>query len=472
MAKYKYLLSIKIMSSYPRVTIAGLSGDSGKTFLTCGILSVLKAKGYSLAVFKKGPDYIDPAWLKIASETETRNLDTFLMGNDNILNSFTKNASGKDISVIEGNRGLFDGFDIQGSHSTAELAKLLKSPLILILNITKLTRTAAALVLGCKVLDKDLNIAGIILNHVAGKRHERTAKDAIENETGIPVIGSIPKLGAKDILPSRHLGLITPGEYSSAEKAIGIVKSAINDYVEIDKIIEIAISAPELQYQQLIEKNIIKKNVKIGYFCDKIFSFYYPENLEALESKGAELLKISSIEDSCLPELDCLYIGGGFPESNIEELVNNRLLMQSVKYAAVNGLPIYAECGGLIYLCDSIEIDNNEYPLAGVFPLKIKMNQRPQGHGYCEAFVARANPFYKVGAFLKGHEFHYSRIIENDNKFDTCLDITRGTGAINGRDGLIYKNVFASYLHLHALGCPDWAEGMIGVISYNSLICF
>lgn len=446
----------------PRVAIAGLSGDSGKTFLTCGLAAAARQRGLKVAAFKKGPDYIDSAWLRIASGNEARNLDTFMMSHETIEKSFVKHSADAGISILEGNRGLFDGFDEKGSHSTAELAKLLNIPLILIFSIKKMTRTSAAIILGCKELDKKLNIAGVVLNRVAGKRHLKVAKNAIENETGIPVLGAIPNLGSADLFPSRHLGLITPGEYEAAEKSVEMVRSAIEGHIDISGIIEIANKAPDISCNlndKLIE--IKGGKLRIAYFRDKAFSFYYPENLEALENRGAELIPVSSISDKQLPDIDGLYIGGGFPESNIEEIVQNRELMASVKNAAENGLPIYAECGGLIYLCDSIEMDANSYPLAGIFSAKMKMFEKPQGHGYATAAVETENPFYRKGLQLSGHEFHYSKIITEAEKQNYCLKMTRGKGASGNMDGLIYKNVFAAYLHIHANSGNDWADGFI-----------
>ena len=450
----------------PRIVIAGLSGDSGKTFVSCGITAALNKRGLKTAGFKKGPDYIDAAWLKIASGNKARNLDTYLMDKNTVISSFTKHSAGFDISVIEGNRGLFDGFDIKGSHSTAELAKLLNAPVILTFSIKKMTRTAAAIVNGCKTLDKELNIAGIILNMVAGKRHLKIAKEAIGQETGIPVIGAIPKLSGSELFPSRHLGLITPGEYKPAADSIERVRVAAEEYIDIGKVIEIANcteSLPLANGFEMPQKSAGK--IKIGYFRDKAFSFYYPDNLEALENSGAELIPVSSFEDKKLPDIDGLYIGGGFPETNIESICNNRDLMASVKEKAEEGLPVYAECGGLMYLCESILIDGYEYPLAGVFPVCLKMDNKPKGHGYTEILICRENPVFKKGALLKGHEFHYSYFDSVKGEMNFCMKMKRGKGALDKKDGLFKKNVVASYMHLHALSSTDWTKGFINCIN-------
>ena len=418
----------------------------------------------NISGFKKGPDYIDTAWLSLASGKPARNLDTFLMGFPTAKNSFLKNAN-NEISIIEGNRGLFDGGDNQGTHSTAELAKLLQAPVIIVQNISKVTRTAAASILGCIKLDPDLNIAGVILNQVAGKRHGKVARKAIEEITGIPVIGMIPRLPDSYVLPSRHLGLITPDEFEKKSVILEDLRKVIEEYVDISKILEIAGSAPLLEDEEpkaySNELHLVKEKVKIGYFKDQAFSFYYPENLELLSAAGAELIPISAIHNNDLENLDALYIGGGFPETNLTNLTLNQEMIVSLKQLAEDGLPIYAECGGLMYLAKEIELQGREYELSGVLPIKIRMYDKPQGHGYCEATVDNDNPFYEKGTFLKGHEFHYSKIYEYDPDLKSSLSISRGVGCFNKRDGLTYKNVFASYIHIHALATPEWVKGMI-----------
>ena len=451
--------------SYPRIVIGGLSGDSGKTVLTCGIIAWLREKGMNVSAFKKGPDYIDAAWLSLISGKPARNLDTYLMGFPKVKNSFLKNAANGDISIIEGNRGLFDGVDSRGTHSTAELAKLLKAPVIIIQNLTKVTRTAAASILGCTKLDPDLNIAGVILNQVAGERHLKVAKDAIEETTGIPVLGSIPKLQNEYVLPSRHLGLITPDEFDGNSNFITDLRKVINDYVDMPSLVTIANKSSlfEFENHNNVTEELIteQEKVRIGYFKDQSFSFYYPENLEMLSDAGAELIPISPTNDTELDDLDAVYIGGGFPETNLTKLELNRELMQSLKSMVEEGLPIYAECGGLMYLAKDVEWKGKKYLLTNILPIRIKMHDKPQGHGYYRAVVQSENPFYKVGTQINGHEFHYSAIYEFDENINSVLSVIRGSGCFNKRDGLLYKNVFASYLHIHALASPEWVNGMI-----------
>ncbi len=452
------------MGFTPRILIAGLGGDSGKTFLSCGLLRLFRRRNLKPAAFKKGPDYIDSAWLKAASGVESRNLDGFLMSEETIKRAFIKGSKNKDIALIEGNRGLYDGLDARGSYSSAESAKILKAPTILVISPRKVTRTVAAFVLGCKKLDEEVNLSGVVLTQVSGKRHAKVVSEAIENDAGVPVLGAIPKIKNEAVLPSRHLGLVTPVEHDFALKAIETASEMVERYVDVDKILEIGKSAGELEPVAMTEESeeLGGAKVKIGYFFDRAFSFYYPENLEALESLGAELVKVSSLDSERLPDLDALYIGGGFPETNLEALVRNKSLMKSVKRAADGGLPIYAECGGLIFLGESLFYKDKEFELSGVLPIKTKMNAKPAGHGYSVAEADIDNGFYPNGAEIKGHEFHYTEIVEYDENLKTVLKMKRGSGAVNGRDGILSGNVFASYVHVHASGQKNWASGLVG----------
>ncbi|MCD6163761.1 MAG: cobyrinate a,c-diamide synthase [candidate division Zixibacteria bacterium] len=462
-----------MVAKLPRLLIAGLSGDSGKTIVSLSLLTALSQKGVDISVFKKGPDYIDSAWLSIISKTQCRNLDTYLVEPDDVYNIFTGNA-GKDISIIEGNRGIFDGKDVSGTHSTAGLAKLLRAPIILVVDATKSTRTIAALVKGCIDFDPDIVIAGIVLNRIAGERHKKIITQSIEKYCGLPVLGSIPKLDKNStIIPGRHLGLVTPQECENNLKLNSILLEIAEKYLNIGKLIEIANNAEILDAaaapasRQVESKtNNNEKIVKIGYFKDSVFTFYYPENLEALEASGAELTAISSLNDKSLPDIDALYIGGGFPETQAQLLAGNKSMMESVRKAAVSGMPIYAECGGLIYLSRSLKYDGKLFLMAGVFPIDLKINPKPVGHGYTSIKIDYDNPYFETGSTIKGHEFHYSGLAANqlDNPIDSivsCMDVLTGYGIGKQRDGLVYNNTLACYTHIHAAGNEKWAENLI-----------
>lgn len=446
-----------MVTEIPRLVVAGLSGDSGKTIVTSCLLTALEQAGLSVAVFKKGPDYIDAAWLSVISRTACRNLDTYLADPDKALKTFTSNATRADIAVIEGNRGLFDGKDVQGTHSTAELARLLKAPVVLVVDATKATRTVAALVKGCQAFDPDMNISGVILNRMAGKRHLRIVTETIEKYCNVPVLGALPKLGDDaSLIPGRHLGLVTPAEFESEDRLRSRLQDMAEKYLDLNRLISVARAAAPMEVPRRLEPKQTGE-VRIGYFRDSVFTFYYPENLEALQAQGAELVPVSSIEASSLPELDALYIGGGFPETHAERLTQNRSLMDAVKSAAENGLPIYAECGGLIYLSRSLTWGDKKYPMTGLFDVDLHMQVKPVGHGYTSLACDRANPFFELGTEVRGHEFHYSGPTLEIPASQCCFAVSTGVGLGNGRDGLTYNNCVACYTHVHADGCEQWA---------------
>ncbi len=454
----------------PRIVISGISGDSGKTLVSTGIISALKKSGYNVFPFKKGPDFIDQMWLSRAGNTTARNLDTFIMGKKAVLDSFLLHTHSNGIAVIEGNRGLFDGFDENGTHSTAELAKILDCPIILVLNCIKMTRTCGAIVWGMKYFDVGLNIAGVIINNFSGERHKEIISRSISEMANVEILGAIPRLPQEMFFPSRHLGLTTPMEHLETDKAITNAAYVIEKYINLDRIVQIANSAKEIFVSGFPDvPKIAKKGLRIGYLYDKAFSFYYKENLEALESLGCEVIPISSIEATEVPDIDGLYIGGGFPETNAEELSKNKSFMDSLKNKANNGLPIFAECGGLIYLSQELSF-NGKYPMVGVLPINISLSNRPIGHGYFEGVVDKPNPFFIVGTFIRGHEFHYSFISEITGNIDTCVKVNLGTGIGNNRDGIIKGNTFACYFHLHSIGSPFWAKNFVEICSKNKTI--
>ncbi len=428
-----------------------------------GLTASWRLSGHKVAVFKKGPDYIDAAWLEFASGTRARNLDTYMMGREGVMDSFQRNCPDADLCLIEGNRGLFDGADKAGTHSTAELAKLLKAPVILVKDVTKVTRTAAVEILGCLKMDPDLNLAGVILNRVAGSRHERVVRESIESICGIPVFGAIPKLVNEKLLPGRHLGLITPSEHPEL-KGIGEKTAEIIDkYTDVNRITKLAETSPVLNSdsQSIESHSAPREAVRIAYFSDSAFTFYYQDNLDALQAAGAELIPVSSLESPLLPRCDGLYIGGGFPETHAERLSLNRSLIESVKNNIEGGLPVYAECGGLIYLCRSITYRGKSFSFSDVFPVDLEMITKPQGHGYMEVEVDAENPFFPQKTIIRGHEFHYSRIAKGGENILSAYKVKRGVGCSNKRDGLVYKNVLASYLHIHTGGAPGWAENFV-----------
>lgn len=449
----------------PRLVVAGLSGDSGKTLVSLGLLIAARQCEIPVRTFKKGPDYIDSAWLSWASNTTTRNLDTFLMGPHRTVQHFLSNSLPEGLNLIEGNRGLLDGVDARGTHSTAELAKLLKSPVLLVVNAAKVTHTIAALVLGCMRLDPEVRIGGVILNRVSGRRHESILRESIESACGIPVLGVLPNLDAGALPPNRHLGLVTPQEHANIHLLVEKLYAATRGRLDTGRILELAESAPPLlERVEVDEAGQIDggQELKIAYLKDSAFSFYYPENLESLESSGTELIPVSALTASALPEdLDALYIGGGFPETHAEALAQNRPLLASIRNHALRGLPIYAECGGLMLLSQAIRWRGLRSPMAGVLPIEVEVCSKPQGHGYVELLVDSVNPYYPVGTRIRGHEFHYSKILTLSSLPPTACSIKRGTGCSGGRDGILVGNAWASYTHVHAVATHEWARGLL-----------
>jgi cobyrinic acid a,c-diamide synthase len=463
---------------FPRIIIAALRGGSGKTILSVGLIAAWKRQKKSIAPFKKGPDYIDTGWLALAAGRPCYNLDTFLLEPHHIVQSFQLHTLEGDIAVIEGNRGLYDGIDLAGSTSTAELAKLIQSPVLLCVDCTKITRTMAAVISGLIRFDPQVMIKGVVLNRVAGSRHERILRDNIEHYCGIPVLGAIPKLETQ-IFPERHMGLVPTPEHDWAGKSIDAAARIADAHIDLDAVYELTRDLPQLKSvssdrppeagrKKLSVKTEIQvagtrsDRPQIGIIKDSAFQFYYPENLDALAAAGAETVFISPLSDEALPELDALYIGGGFPETHARQLSANKRFRKQIKALAENGLPIYAECGGLMYLGEKLVLEKKSYPMAGVLPVAFDFYPRPQGHGYTVVTVVNENPFYAVGSEIRGHEFHYSRVskLTGDEK-DLVFRMQRGVGITKDKDGICYKNVLATYTHIHALGTPQWAQALV-----------
>ncbi len=452
------------MFSRPRLIIAGMRGGSGKTTVTLSVIAGLRSLGRSVSPFKKGPDYIDAGWLSVAASASCYTLDPFLMSQEALLDSFVRHHV-HDFAVIEGNRGLHDGKDEQGSCSTAEVAKLLSCPVLLVVDCTKMTRTAAALVFGCMKFDEAVQVKGAVLNQISGGRHASVVRDSIERYCGIPVVGVVPRMMAGE-MPERHMGLTPHQEHDNVGRVLARADEIAQHYLDMQSILKIAQAGEALQVAgRLTEEGSepATEHVRIGVLKDAAFQFYYPENLEALCRLGACVVEIDALCAAELPDIHALYIGGGFPETNAISLAENEAFRASVKAAADRGLPIYAECGGLMFLGESLEVDGVRHPMAGVFPLAFAMNARPQAHGYSVALVEGANPFYEAGTRLNGHEFHYSSTTEfrPAGGISFSFRMERGEGILKGQDGICYKNVLATYTHVHALGMPQWAEGMV-----------
>jgi cobyrinic acid a,c-diamide synthase len=461
----------------PRIIIAGLNGGSGKTIISLGLARIWVRSGKALIPFKKGPDYIDAKWLGLAAGTSATNLDPYLLPKPVLRALFRTRMIGGEGALIEGNRGLFDGKDVAGSCSTAELARILDTPIILVMDCTKMTRTAAAVVRGMIAFEPGMHIAGVILNRTANDRHRAILRESIEQYIGVPVLGALPKL-KRNPLPERHMGLISDQEYAASNEALDTVADLIGAHVDAARLWRIACNAPPLSVVRTVTEDMIPPEnvwalipralpssspaVRIGYVRDAALWFYYEENLEALRRAGAELIGLSLLTDERWPHIDGLYLGGGFPETLAERLTANASMRRHVKALADGGLPIYAECGGMMYLGRDLVYKEARYPMAGVLPVTTQLCERPQGLGYVDAVVTVDNPFHPLGTILRGHEFHYSRCLVHEGETPVFgLRLDKGCGMGGQQDGIIAGSVFAAYTHLHALGERHWAGNFV-----------
>lgn len=415
--------------------------------------------------FKKGPDYIDAGWLSVAAGNPCYTLDSYLAPEERLISSFIYHSKG-DISIVEGNRGLYDGMDVEGTHSTARLSKILNLPVILIIDCTKMTRTAAALVLGAMNFDRDVRIAGVVLNQVSGGRHESIVRESIERYCSVPVVGAIPRFSGEH-LPERHMGLLPYHEHLKKEDIIGLALTIAERYLDMESILRIGRTWNQGLKMGLISEppflnlgGLSGSGIRIGIIRDPAFQFYYEENLEVLRESGAELIEINALHDTSIPDIDCLYIGGGFPETNAIELSENREFMKGLRDAIEDGLPVYAECGGMMYLGYEIIYKDKRYPMAGIIPMRFIMDEKPVSHGYTLVEVTERNPFYPEGLLIRGHEFHYSKPVK-EGELSFSFTMKRGDGIIDKKDGVCYKNVLGTYTHVHVYGTPEWAEGLI-----------
>ncbi len=445
--------------------ISAAHKSSGKTTITVGLCAALTARNLTVQPFKKGPDYIDPLWLTQAAQRSCYNLDFYTMSTAEIEQKFNLYNQNADISIIEGNKGLYDGMDVEGSDSNAALACLLKAPVILVIDTIGMTRGIAPLLLGYQLFDKQVNIAGVILNQVGGERHENKLRNAIEYHTNIPVLGAVRRSLELEI-KERHLGLIPSNEDNQAQTRIDKIAELISSQVNIDQII--AQNSPNfIASNQVLDCQYTEFKVKIGIIRDASFGFYYPDDLIALQAAGAELIFIDALHDAHLPPIDALFIGGGFPETKMAELANNKSLKQDIYLAIEQDMPAYAECGGLMYLSRQITWQQKTYEMVGILPFDTVMENQPQGRGYVHlreteqglwpALNSTSHDFY-------AHEFHYSRVVNLPTDLKFAYQVLRGEGLDGKHDGIIYKNTLASYVHLHDVEGNHWTQRFIKFI--------
>ncbi|MDS9999584.1 cobyrinate a,c-diamide synthase [Listeria cossartiae subsp. cayugensis] len=446
-----------------KILIAAASSGAGKTTVTLGIMHALKKRGLRVQPFKVGPDYIDTNYHQAITGVASINLDSFLIDDDAMLAAlFQKHGETADISVIEGVMGLFDGLGIDRDNaSTSFIAKCTKTPVILVVDGKAISTSAAAIVDGFNRFDPELEIAGVIINRVASENHFSLIKGAIERYTDVPVLGYLPK-NAAVALPERHLGLVPQEEMTELEAKWELLGDLIAEHVDLERLLEISKSSEDLIGESLDIAMPDFSGFQVAYALDAAFHFYYQDNLELIRSTGATLIPFSPLEDMEVPEADFIYIGGGFPEVFAERLAKNSRMRKSILAAHEKGIPIYAECGGLMYLGSALEMDDTQYDMVGVFSGISKMTTRLRKFGYCTAEPLKDTLIGKKRTAIRGHEFHHSVFETTETP---CLQLSKK------RDGEIVKawqggyqkgNTFASYLHIHFYQNPAILMQMFG----------
>ena len=426
----------------PRLVIAGATSGVGKTSITSAIIYGIKKQGYSVQPFKVGPDYIDPSYLSAISGNDTKNLDVWLMGESELVHSFVKNST-SDISVIEGVMGYYDGFGGKTNYaSTHHVASLLKSPTILILDASKAARSIAATALGFSKFHRNSRIVGIILNKIGSKKHENMCKQALAS-LKVPILGSIQR--NSESLESRHLGLIPVREQRSLQNTIRKVSREISDSLDIDKIIQICKNVPSLPKAQLQKTK--KPTTTVAIALDSSFNFYYHDNLEALRREGARLKFFSPVADKKIPRCDLIYIGGGFPEVLGQSLERNTTMRNLIKKHAEEEMPIYAECGGLMYLTKSINFGKKRYKMVGLFDAETQMTKK-MTLNYTEGRIT-SSCLISTPRKFRAHEFHYSKIRNIPRDAKLVYELKIGEGISGRKDALSEYNTLASYCHLY-----------------------
>lgn len=443
----------------PRIVIAGTSSGVGKTTIVTGLLGALKKCGRNVQSYKVGPDYIDPGYHFLASGKPSHNLDTWLVPQENLTAIFARTAQDSDLALVEGVMGLYDG-GRKGISSTVAIAKLLNAPVVLVIDAKSMGESAAAIALGYKMYDAHVNLAGVILNRLGSTSHRDMICQAM-NKLGIEVLGCIFRNDALS-MPERHLGL-TPVTENNAVDAVNAMTAQITSQVNLTRIVEIAETAEPIIIPPINKSTNTAKTVRIGVAQDEAFSFYYPESLDALESLGAEIVPFSPLNDTVLPDVDGLILGGGFPEMFVNKLTNNKKMRSAILKAFKNDMPIYAECGGLMYLTRQIsDFNGNTFEMVGAIPAICTMESKLQTVGYVEASSLKANVLANPGYILRGHEFHFSRMIPDcPEGFPWAFEIKKMRTGIVYKAGFSDRRLVASYLHIHFAGNLDAAAQFV-----------
>jgi cobyrinic acid a,c-diamide synthase len=445
--------------------ISAAHKSSGKTTVTLGLAATLRARGLSVQPFKKGPDYIDPLWLTEAAGRPCYNLDFNTQAREEIADLFARRRAGADLALVEGNKGLHDGTAQDGSNSNAGLARLLGVPVVLVLDTRGMTRGVAPLVLGFQAFDPQVLIAGVVLNQVGGARHEAKLREALTTHTDVPVLGAVARSAELEIR-ERHLGLVPSNEHAVARAVLERIAARVGEQVDLDALLAAGRRAQLAPPRPEGARGAADSaRVRIGIARDRAFAFYYADDLDALERAGADLVPFDTMRDARLPAVDGLFIGGGFPETHARELEDNRALRQALRTAIEDGLPTYAECGGLMYLARAIRWGDDVRQMVGVLPFDVVMHDRPQGRGYVRLAETGEAPWRVAAdpgaATVAAHEFHYSRLEHVPPGLSYAYRVVRGHGIDGERDGVVYRNLLASYSHLRSVAASPWAERFV-----------
>ncbi len=445
--------------------VAAARKSSGKTTVSVGLAAALANRGLVVQPFKKGPDYIDPLWLRRAAGRDCYNLDFFTMSEAEIVALFAAKSAAADISLIEGNKGLFDGLDVEGTDSNAALATLLSAPVVLVIDTTGMTRGIAPLVSGYLSFDSTVDIRGVILNNVGGPRHEGKLRAALERYTDTEVLGAIGRDRSLRI-PERHLGLIPANEARQADAMIQQLAAAVTADVDVDRILEIAATGkmPAADVPTVTEVTRAAPDIRIAIARDAAFGFYYPDDLDAFANAGAVLVPFDTLADQELPEADALFIGGGFPETHLTALAGNQDLLADIRQKLAAGMPAYAECGGLMYLARSIQWGDVKGDMVGAIAGDIVVGDRPQGRGYAVLEETGLGSWPTVPGSIHVHEFHYSQLQNLSGNMDFCYRVLRGHGIDGQHDGLVVGNLLASFTHQRNTASNQWVERFLTFI--------
>ncbi|NYT27263.1 MAG: cobyrinate a,c-diamide synthase [Candidatus Thiodubiliella endoseptemdiera] len=439
------------------IYISAAHKSSGKTVVSLGLCAAFKAQSHKVQAFKKGPDYIDPIWLSQASGNPCYNLDFYTMSKQEITQLFNQQQG--NITLIEGNKGLYDGMNTTGGDANADMAKLLNSSVILVIDTNGITRGIAPLLMGYQAFDRKVNIAGVILNKVAGERHQSKLIQAIEHYTDMPILGAIRR-SKELIIDERHLGLMPANELAQSQNFIDCAGKLIVDQVDLDKILALNNKTISNTAAPIVEP----KHLTVAVAKDKAFGFYYQDDLDAFTSLGVKIEYFDTLKATTLPKCDGLFIGGGFPEMQLDALSANQSLMTDIKLKIEQGLPTYAECGGLMYLSQAIIHQGKSHEMVGVIQANTLMTSKPIGRGYVQLTPTDKHPWDGVAEQIYAHEFHYSKLQNINPKTHYAYKVLRGVGVDNMQDGILLHNLLATYTHLRSVGGNHWVEQFINFI--------